>query len=280
MLVHMYGAVGDLDGFLELAKKRSIAIIEDASHAHGARWRQRRVGSLSSIGVFSMQQRKLLTCGEGGATITDDPILHDRMQQLRADGRRQKSESLRVGELELEPIGDILGRNRSLSEIQAAILVSRLPHLDAENEIRRRNGDLLTSLLESKGLGVGLRSCRHSSPVYYDYCFRVNREQFRYAPIEVIASAIAAELSISVEPIDAPLHQNRLFRHGVYRIPDGQTLKGAEAACQASLRIPHHVLLAPQEMMMVIADGFRKVAGSSADLVASFRPIPKTSNQG
>ena len=79
VLVHLYSRIANLEDFLTLSKETGISIIEDCSHAHGAMWKDQRVGTFGTIGVFSMQQTKVLTCGEGGAVITRDKDLYEKM---------------------------------------------------------------------------------------------------------------------------------------------------------------------------------------------------------
>jgi len=91
-MIHMYSSIA----YLDLAKRHRIALVEDASQAHGASWHGRHIGSFGEISIFSTQQSKLLTSGEGGLCVTDDPILYSRMQQMRADGRRYRTEPFRL----------------------------------------------------------------------------------------------------------------------------------------------------------------------------------------
>src|SRR3990167_4233221 len=87
MLVHLFGSVGDLDGFISLSKEKNIPIIEDCAQAHGAEWKRKPVGTWGAIGCFSMQQSKLLTSGEGAAVITNELKLENLIEQQRSDGR-------------------------------------------------------------------------------------------------------------------------------------------------------------------------------------------------
>lgn len=70
LIVHPFNSIADLDAFTSLSRRTGIPLIEDCAQAHGARWRESRVGTFGDIGCFSMQQSKLLTAGEGGAAIT------------------------------------------------------------------------------------------------------------------------------------------------------------------------------------------------------------------
>src|SRR3989338_3253051 len=153
VLVHLYSSLADIDEFVSLARAHNLAIIEDCAQAHGAHWRGNHVGTLSHIGCFSMQQSKLLTSGEGGAVITNDPHLHSLLEQVRSDGRifLERTET-EIGRLELKEVGDIQGHNMCMSEFHAAILLAGLDYLQAENEIRHERAEYLNQILSSEGI--------------------------------------------------------------------------------------------------------------------------------
>ena len=81
MVVHMNGYPADMNGLMAVAKEHDLTVIEDCSHAHGAEYKGRKVGTIGSLGVFSFQQKKNLSLGEGGMVITDDG---DLAQKARA----------------------------------------------------------------------------------------------------------------------------------------------------------------------------------------------------
>ena len=282
MLVHLYCTIADLDAFTALAAEMEIPLIEDCSQAHGAVWRSCRVGTFGKVGTFSMQHSKVLTCGEGGAVITDDPELKDRMEQLRADGRRYTEPPPQIGFMELEEVGDVLGQNRCLSEFHAAILLDRLVHLDAENTCRERNAQLLTELLERTG-GVSMlrRDSRADRVTIYQFCGRIDKCSFQNTRIENICHALSAELGFLVEPIDTPLNTNKLYvplRSRLRLLDDDDVSrsdsKQYELPCATQAReecfvFSHHVLLAEEGDMSDISEAFAKVMRLSAQLVSS-----------
>ena len=81
--MHLYGHQCDMDAILDLARRRGLAVIEDAAEAHGAEYRGRRVGALGAIGCFSFYGSKIVTTGEGGMCVTDEPRLAERLQSPR-----------------------------------------------------------------------------------------------------------------------------------------------------------------------------------------------------
>ena len=138
--VHLFGATVDLDPILELTRATGIHVVEDACQAHGARYRGRRVGSHGALGCFSFYPTKNLGAwGDGGAVVTSDPELAERVQLLRSHGERPRYHHRMVG------------ATARLDALQAAVLRRKLLRLDDWNEQRRR-------------LGVALRERSRTTP--------------------------------------------------------------------------------------------------------------------
>jgi dTDP-4-amino-4,6-dideoxygalactose transaminase len=123
--VHLYGLPADMDAIAAVARSHGLKIIEDAAHAHGARYCGRLAGGLGDCGCFSFYPGKNLGCyGDGGAITTDDDDLADRLRLLRNYGSRRKYHH------------ELAGLNSRLDELQAAFLRVKLPRLEEWN--RRR----------------------------------------------------------------------------------------------------------------------------------------------
>jgi dTDP-4-amino-4,6-dideoxygalactose transaminase len=124
--VHLYGHPCDMDSIMEVAHTHNIYVVEDCSQAHGAEWYGKKVGTFGIVGCFSFYPTKNLgAIGDGGAVITNDPVIADRIRSLRQYGWDSKRVSM-------EPSG--VSR---LDEIQAAVLRVKLPLLNIQNERRR-----------------------------------------------------------------------------------------------------------------------------------------------
>jgi L-glutamine:scyllo-inosose aminotransferase/L-glutamine:2-deoxy-scyllo-inosose/3-amino-2,3-dideoxy-scyllo-inosose aminotransferase len=259
MAVHFANSVADLDAFTNLAARTGIPFIEDCAQAHGARWRHRRVGGYGRAGCFSMQQSKLLTAGEGGAVVTGDDALHDRMEQLRSDGRRVLPAEQK-GQLELVEVGDVLGRNLCLSELQAAVLQDRLRHLNEENEYRRQRAKELTALLDQvPGVRCVAPDPRVTAPTYYNILVRLDPAAFGGRGVDLLARALSAELGEdAVHPTYIPLSRHRLLAaaRGSEAVAE---LPVAEEARRTCVTLPHRLLLGAAAGMAQIAEAFAKV---------------------
>lgn len=126
MPVHLYGQPADMDPVADLAKRYDLFVLEDAAQAHGARYREKRVGSLGDAAAFSFYPGKNLGAyGDGGAIVTNNADLARNVRMLRNYGSRKKY------------IHDAKGLNSRLDELQAAFLRVKLKRLDHWNEKRR-----------------------------------------------------------------------------------------------------------------------------------------------
>jgi dTDP-4-amino-4,6-dideoxygalactose transaminase len=127
--VHLYGQPADIDALRPLCDRSGIALVEDAAQAHGARWRGRRAGALGDVACFSFYPGKNLGAfGDGGAVVTNDAALAERVRSLGDHGRAAEDRHLHP----------LVGRNSRLDAVQAAVLTIKLPHLDGWNSQRRR----------------------------------------------------------------------------------------------------------------------------------------------
>jgi dTDP-4-amino-4,6-dideoxygalactose transaminase len=124
--VHLYGQCADLVAIGTVASDAGIEVIEDCAQAHGAELRGRNAGTIGRLGCFSFYPTKNLgALGDGGAVVTDDPVLADRLRLLREYGQTARYVHVTAGV------------NSRLDELQAAVLRAKLPHLDAWNARRR-----------------------------------------------------------------------------------------------------------------------------------------------
>ena len=160
--VHLYGQCADMEALLALARRKGLAVVEDACQAHGARHRGERAGSLGDAAAFSFYPSKNLgAAGDGGIVVTRDALLADRVRMLRNYGQRRKHHS------------EIVGHNRRLDTLQAAMLRVKLPHLDAWNAARRAHA---ASYDEALGAAPVIRPAvaAENEPVWHLYVIRVD----------------------------------------------------------------------------------------------------------
>jgi dTDP-4-amino-4,6-dideoxygalactose transaminase len=161
--VHLYGQPADMRPINEIARRHGLKVIEDAAQAHGARYRDRRVGSLGDAAGWSFYPTKNLGAyGDAGAVTTDDDELADKVRLLRNYGSKRKY------------YNDEQGINSRLDELQAALLRVRLDHLDEWNSRRAR---IATRYLEElRGTELMLPEvCEGADPVWHLFVVRSKR---------------------------------------------------------------------------------------------------------
>ncbi len=193
--VHLFGRPVDMDPLLELCRARELAVVEDACQAHGARYRGRRVGSLGDAGCFSFYPTKNLGgWGDGGAVVTNDEELADKVRLLRSHGEAVRHHH------------ELATGTHRLDALQAAILDVKLGRLDEWNERRR---------VAAEALRAGLAGCALTLPgavpegehVFHLFVVRTaERDTLRnHLDARGVASAIHYPTPIHLQPAYAEL---------------------------------------------------------------------------
>jgi dTDP-4-amino-4,6-dideoxygalactose transaminase len=193
--VHLYGQIVPMNRILEIAARHRVRVIEDAAQAHGAKWNGGRAGSFGDIGCFSFYPGKNLGAyGDGGAVVTNDPDIAERLRLLRDFGQKRKYEHL------------IKGDNCRLDSVQAAVLNVKLQYIDAWNDARRKAASYYDELLPQIGITPPRRHSAESH-VYHLYVVQVDdrdavREKLANHGVE---SGIHYPVPIHLQPAYADL---------------------------------------------------------------------------
>ena len=190
-VVHTWGNVVDMDPIMELAAKHNLIVIEDASHAHGATYKGKRVGSIGHIGCFSMQGIKAVSGGELGIATTNDPVYYDRMVLLGQFGRMWGGDGAHT----FDHVGDMsLGTKYRPHVFAVALASTQLPRLAELNKRRTKNYALLNSLLKDVPhieLVEPRAGCERGG--FLEFKFKVSREAADAVGVDKIESALDAE---------------------------------------------------------------------------------------
>ena len=131
MPVHYSGGVGNLDKIYELAKSHNLRVIEDAAHAFGTSYKQRRVGGFGDIACFSFDGIKNITSGEGGCIVTEDKQVLDSVKDTRLLGVEKDSEKRYRGQRSWNFNVRQQGWRYHMSDIMAAIGIQQLERFDS-----------------------------------------------------------------------------------------------------------------------------------------------------
>lgn len=232
--VHLFGQPAELDAILGIARQYKLAVIEDCAQAHGAKYQEQRVSTFGDIAAFSFYPTKNLGAyGDGGAVVTNDARLADKVRLLRQYGWRTRYES------------EISGVNTRLDELQAAILRVKLKHLDEWNAARRERAAMYTELLPNK---------RVHSPVEMPYGEHVFHLYVVQCAMREYLAAFLKEREIGTAiQYPTPIHLQPAYQH---LAPEG-SLPVAEKLAREILSLPLYPEL-PLADVRSVADAIRE----------------------
>jgi len=251
MPVHVYGHPVNMDPILELAERHGLAVIEDAAEAHGAEYQSnrngatawRRCGSFGAVSCFSFYANKLITTGEGGMVMTDDPAIADRARSLRnlafGTAHRFRHEQL--------------GFNFRLTNLQAAL---GIPQIDRMKEIVARKrwmaAEYTRLLRDIPGLQLPAEEPWARS-VYWMYgvvfCPDTGHEA------QAVAKRLA-EMGVETRPFFLGLHEQPVFRRIGWFTNSSYPV--AEQLSRRGLYLPSGLRLSSDQIEYV-ADAIRRI---------------------
>ena len=190
MPVHLYGHVADMDPIVEIADRYNLVVLEDASQAHGARYKGRRVGSLGDAAAFSLYPAKNLGAyGDAGVIVTADHRIADRVRLLRNYGSVKKYHHI------------IEGHNHRLDTLHAAVLRVKLRHLDQWNSARRCHAKRYTELLKMSTIQTPTVA-NYEEPVYHLYVIHSDQRDALQQHLQMhgISTVIHYPVPIHLQP--------------------------------------------------------------------------------
>jgi len=215
MPVHLYGQPADMDPILEIARRHSLMVIEDAAQAHGAEYKGRRCGSLAEMACFSFYPGKNLGAyGEGGAVVTANPEFAKTIRMLRNWGESRRYHH------------DLAGFNYRMEGMQGAVLRVKLRHLERWTEARRAVAAVYTKRIRD----AFVTPCQmpYARHVYHVYAIRATRRD------ELAQNLNAAGIQTGIHyPI--PVHLQKAYRDPRYS--EG-SMPVAEAVAREVLSLP------------------------------------------
>jgi len=252
--VHLFGQSADMEAILEIARRRGLAVVEDAAQAIGARYHHKACGTMGAIGCLSFYPTKNLgAAGDGGACLTDDETLAEELRSLRVHGETPAKpyHHRRVG---------IASR---LDALQAVILGVKMKYLREWTEARRRQADHYTDGFAATEEVKPPHVESFNEHVFHQYVIRVpHRDELRaYLEAEGVATRVFYPL---------PLHLQECFKSLGYRRGD---FPQAERACEEVLSLPIFPGLTREEQDHVIA-GVRRFFASRLSKASLGRADP------
>ena len=228
--VHLYGQSADMDPITDIARQYDLVVIEDACQAHGASYKNRKTGSLSTAGCFSFYPGKNLGAfGEAGAVVTQDEEMAQKIRKIRDHGQAQKY------------FHDIEGYNGRLDAIQAAVLRIKLRRLQSWNQSRWKNAALYNGLLQNiPGITIPVES-EYAISVYHLYVILAdNRDGLqKFLSEKGIATGLHYPL---------PLHLQKAYAHLGHKKGDFPV---AEDTAERLLSLPMYPELTEEQVEYV-----------------------------
>jgi dTDP-4-amino-4,6-dideoxygalactose transaminase/predicted nucleic acid-binding protein len=228
--VHLYGQPVDIDPILKIAEKYGIHIIEDACQSHLAEYKGKKVGGIGHIGCFSFYPSKNLGAyGEGGAIVTSDTNLFEKMYKFREHGQSKKY------------YYDFEGHNYRMENIQGAILNVKLKYLELWTEKRRKNAQLYNEFLKSVENVIIPFEMDYAKHVYHLYVIRIkNRDGLQKFLTE---NHVSTGYHYPV-----PLHLQKAYKYLGYKTGDFPV---AETVCKEIISLPMYAELQSKEIEYV-----------------------------
>ena len=179
--VHLYGQAADMGQLSSLAQRHHLRMIEDCAQSHGARYGGKMTGAFGDAGCFSFYPTKNLGAfGDAGAVVTDDAALAERLRMLRNYGSREKYHN------------EMAGVNSRLDEMQAALLRTKLRHLDELIAERVRIAKCYDEGIRNALIKLPKKRAADTNHVYHQYVVRTeDRDDFQqYLKAHGIATVI------------------------------------------------------------------------------------------
>ena len=191
IVVHQFGHAAPMDEIMDIAKRYDLKVIEDNAESIGGRYKGKLLGTFGDLSCFSFFGNKIITSGEGGAILTNNPALAVTCKELRDHGMATHQKYLHVA----------IGFNYRMTNMQAAIGLAQLERLDYILGIRKKQMDLYYSLLEGTK-GIKLREFQNwCDPVHWLMTLTLDTT---YDRNEVIKSM--KEKGVECRPMINPVH--------------------------------------------------------------------------
>lgn len=237
VVVHFGGRPAEMDAFQALAKRRGLKLLEDAAHAHGARWCGTPVGAWGDVATFSFQSFKLITAGEGGMILSHSAEIVDKCWSYCNQGRMRDG-----GWFDHYT----LGTNYRITGFQSAILCEQLKKLPEQTAVRAANvAYFREGLKEVPGLTLMPDDPRIEQNPYYLLTLRYHPEGFGGLDRDTVIRALNAEGI----PVKAT------YPHPLYRNPMFQKKMGTLARCSGWLAGQDYESLNLPQVERVCRDG-------------------------
>jgi len=240
--VHLQGNPADMDRVLAIARKHRLRVLEDCAQAVGASYKGQRLGTLGDVGIYSHQESKTITSGEGGSVVTNDPIIFERACQFHDTGRPVSPAHLQMlGQTKRIPPG-FVGTNFRMSEFTGGVMVAQLRKLDRIIAAARANAALVYEGIRDLP-GIRLRKRPDpagdlGSPVFIEFASKELRDRYM-AAMRAENVPAGPPGGSAILPI-APYIENKVTHHPAWPTwtsERGKAIRYGAACCPRTIDI-------------------------------------------
>jgi perosamine synthetase len=237
--VHLYGHPADMEEIAEVAETKSINIIEDACQSLGSTYNSRQTGTFGIMGCFSFYASKVLTAGEGGAVVTNDDSIAEKLKMIRNHGMVEGYDTR------------ILGLNLRLPELSAAIAKTQMFRLREMLGLRRRNAEMLTTLISDVANDNGIilpSESQNKRFNWYLYTIIITKDNLRNKIQKMMTLNDKIGATVYYDP---PVHRTpyyeRIMASGTGSQPSSvMGLPNTDWASKHVLSLPIHPMVTPE----------------------------------
>lgn len=212
VVTHMWGNPCQMDRIVSYCKKYRLKLVEDCSHAHGAMYKGKYVGTIGDIGAWSLQTQKIIASGEGGILVTNNQEYYDRAQLLGHFNKRSMDE-ISKNKPYYKYASTGTGLKYRAHPLGVALALTQLPHLATWMKGKRYNAKRLSAIIKRWPGMVVVDPPRGAHGAYYALTFLVDKKKCGISRDELV-SKIQAEgfLDIDIPKATSPLHTFAAFQ--------------------------------------------------------------------
>ncbi len=237
--VHLLGGPCDMDPIMKIAREHKVAVLEDCAQCVGGSYHGKKLGSIGDVGIYSFQINKMITSGEGGAVVSNDPLIYERAARFHDMGSMRDVFLKRIGTSRVQ---EFAGENFRMNEFTGAVLGAQLAKLDTMIAQLRGNAEAIYEGI--KGI-PGIRLRQRPDPkgdIGYGVYFEVQDVAARNRCIEelrnrkVPASTLTGSVLLPIEESVI----NKRARHPnwpSFNSPEGKAIRYGPDSCRQTLGI-------------------------------------------
>ncbi|MCQ5366112.1 UDP-4-amino-4,6-dideoxy-N-acetyl-beta-L-altrosamine transaminase [Anoxybacillus salavatliensis] len=213
--VDFTGQPVELDRILEIARKHSLVVIEDAAHALGATYKGRKIGSISDMTMFSFHPVKHITSGEGGVITTNNEEYYEKLLQFRSHGITRDKEKLKEYHGPWYYEMQFLGYNYRMTDIQAALGTSQLKKIDKFVELRRKYVAMYNEAFKDMNEIITPFQHKDGDSSWHLYMIRLKLDKLKASRREIFEALQQQNIGVNVHYI--PIHLQPYYQQLGYK---------------------------------------------------------------